>query len=123
MDWQCVGDVASILSERTMENVTIETSSALNEDGESAMCIESQKEERPQVTVSYFVAENWRDSVESQDAKLSPRFQKLFENWVQIVAKLSTENPTQGENFGELQATLGYLENSANFGYLYVLCS
>jgi hypothetical protein len=109
-----VGDAASILSERTMENMTIETPSALNEDDDSAMRIESQREERPQVTVIYFVAENWRDFVQNQDAKLSAKCQKFFATWVQIVAKLSTENPTRGENCGELQATLGSLENSAN---------
>ena len=104
--------IRSLASKGTTGNLP-GTSSSSNNDLTSSKIAEGNKEEHPQVTAKYFVADNWGDFVEKQDARLCSRCQAFFGRLPRIAAKLLLK---KSENCEELRATFESLEYAANSG-------
>jgi hypothetical protein len=75
--------------------------------------VECPREEHPQVTVKYLVAEDWGEFVEQRDARLCSRCHAFLERLPRIATKLLLK---KSEKCEELRATFESLECSASSG-------
>ena len=105
-----VSDTASVLPKAIAGSLL---SFNFSTDVASSGDIECPREEHPQVTVKYFVAEDWGEFVEQRDARLCSRCHAFLERLPRIATKLLLK---KSEKCEELQATFESLECSASSG-------
>lgn len=94
-----VSDTASVLPKAIAGSLL---SFDFSTDVASSGDVECLREEHPQVTVKYLVAEDWGEFVEQRDARLCSRCHAFLERLPQIATKLLLK---KSEKCEELRAT------------------